>query len=215
MDDHSAPRPDDPVDRGNDDDPVDRADGDGEQPPQRRRATGEDFVQRLEHRFVAALAHFDESAARRLPTAIREHIHLLVRQGGLDNGPDALRLAAITGVCQQAVAFSVFEADAFDTIGYRPLDTMDDETARLLVTGVQDLASLPDTEAATVMYARTTPALLDGLLSYRGAADHLAHHVGFSFLLSLSCGAGTTSPNRALAEALRAALPEPVLPILN
>ncbi len=65
------------------------------------------------------------------------------------------------------------------------------------------------------MYARTTPALLDGLISYRGSIDHLAHHACLSYMLSLSCGGGAASPDRAFAEQLRMALPEPVLPILN
>ncbi|MEZ5379728.1 MAG: hypothetical protein R2733_24745 [Acidimicrobiales bacterium] len=200
MADHDAPRPDD---------------NEPESASRHRRATGEDFTRRLEERFVAAMVDFDEEAARRLPTTLREHLHLLIRQGGLDVGSDNLRLAAVTGVCQQAMAFSVYDTDAFDTLGYQPLEAIDTETAQALVAGVRELGAMANSDATTVMYARTTPALLDGLISYRGSADHLAHHVCFAFMLSLSCGAGTTSPDREFAEALRAALPDPVLPILN
>ncbi len=202
VEDHGASRPND-----------DSSNDDVQNPPV--PAAGNDFARRLEARFAEALRSFDEDAARRLPTALREHLLLLVKNGGLDVGSDSLRVAAITGVCQQATIFSAHGAKAFETIGYEPLDEMDDATVDALVAGIRDLSQREDHAVSAVMYARTTPALLDGLLSYRGAADHLAHHTCFSFLLSLSCGGGTTSPDRAVAEALRDALPEPVLPVLN
>ncbi len=192
-----------------DDDPIDPATGDTDPEAGRR------YVAELEGRFLAGLARLDAAAARRLPVALRECMHLLIKQGGLDIGSDALRLAAVTGVCQQAVAVSALAPEWFVKEGHEPLHDLPAEVVDAMVAGAAELAAAPRDHAVTAMYARSTPALLDGLIRFRGSPDDLAHHVAFGFIVSLTCGAGQALPSRRVARQLSAALPAPMRPVLN